>query len=663
MINADRSSKLASSSSTNSRISTELESRASQSTVFRGSMGGDLRRRFPVGAEVHGGSVSFRVWAPRCHRVAAVIDTPSGSVECPLSPEGNGYFEVQTRTARAGSRYQFRLDDGTFLYPDPVSRFQPEGPHGPSEVIDSGTFPWTDYDWTGVSRHGQVIYELHVGTFTPQGTWAAAEDKLPWLADFGITLIELMPVAEFSGEFGWGYDGVNLFAPTRLYGRPDEFRHFVDRAHALGLGVILDVVYNHFGPDGNYHHAFSRDYFTDRYSTDWGEAINFGDENSRPVREFVTTNGCYWITEFHLDGLRIDATQNIYDSSDEHILQQLCRGAREAAGGRSIYIVGENESQDVRHVVPLEENGFGMDSLWNDDLHHTALVALTGHSEAYYSDYQGTPQEFISAIKWGYLYQGQWYEWQQRKRGTSTLNVDPASFVSFLENHDQVANSGKGQRPHQVACPGRYRALTALILLSPATPMLFQGQEFGATTPFFYFAAHRPDLARLVDEGRKKFLAQFPSLASPKIQEIIRDPAERSTFELSKLDWEQADRNVEAVALHRDLLRLRKSDPTLQRKRPRIDGAVLSPEAFLLRYFDEEFGDRLLLVNLGRDLRLSPCPEPLLAEPAGQKWTVGWSSEDPQYGGLGTPPLSRKGRWFLPGNAAMFLTVEPSTAS
>jgi maltooligosyltrehalose trehalohydrolase len=611
-------------------------------------------RRFPVGAEVTSQGAHFRVWAPQCRSIKAVIEKQDGVLQCSLQSENNGYFSGHCREALAGDRYHFLLDDSAFRFPDPVSRFQPEGPHGPSQLVDPA-FAWTDRDWKGVGHYGQVIYELHIGTFTHEGNWEAAAKKLPLLKDIGITAVEVMPVADFNGDFGWGYDGVNLFAPTRLYGHPDDFRKFIDRAHALELGVILDVVYNHFGPDGNYHHAFSRDYFTDRYETDWGEAINFDGENSGPVREFVTTNAAYWISEFHIDGLRLDATQNIYDTSKDNILEAITRSAREAAGERSVYIVAENELQIVDHVRPRDEGGYGMDSLWNDDLHHTAMVALTGHAEAYYTDYKGTPQEFVSCMKWGYLYQGQWYKWQQKKRGTSSRHVDPSCFVSFLENHDQVANSGKGQRVHQISNPGNFRAITALVVLLPSTAMLFQGQEFGSSRPFFYFASHRPDLARLVDEGRKKFLKQFPSLASDQMQQLIPDPASEQTFQRSKLDWTERERNTEMVDLHRDLITLRREDPVLSKRRPELDGAVLSHDAFLMRIFDADMKDRLLIVNLGHDLHLIPCPEPLLAEPDGHFWSVLWSSENPKYGGHGTPPLEKDKHWFLPGRAAVLL--------
>ncbi len=404
----------------------------------------DVPRRLPVGVEVlPQGGTHFRVWAPRRQRVAVVIE---GEPDILLRTEEDGYFSGLVAVAQAGTLYHFRLDGASTLYPDPVSRCQPQGPHGPSQVIDPATFHWTDDGWRGPAREGQVIYELHLGTFTAEGTWQAAARQLPDLADVGITLIEVMPVADFPGRFGWGYDGVNLFAPCRLYGSPDDMRRFVDQAHALGLGVILDVVYNHFGPDGNYVREFSEHYFTDRHTTDWGEPINFDDPQSGPVREFYVANAGYWIDEFHLDGLRLDATQNIYDDSADHILAAIARRVRQAARGRRTYLVAENEPQQVRLVKPADRGGYGLDALWNDDFHHTALVALTGHNEAYYIDYLGSPQEFISSLKWGYLYQGQHYQWQGHGRGTPALAVPPSAFVHFLSNHDQVANSAHGLR-------------------------------------------------------------------------------------------------------------------------------------------------------------------------------------------------------------------------
>jgi maltooligosyltrehalose trehalohydrolase len=556
--------------------------------------------------------------------------------------------------------YRFRLDADSTHYPDPISRFQPQGPHGPSEVVDPRTFSWSDHAWPGVAREGQVIYEMHIGTFTSEGTWEAAIRELPALAELGITLLEVMPVADFSGDFGWGYDGVNQFAPTRLYGPPDAFRRFVDRAHALGMGVILDVVYNHFGPDGNYLKQFAEEYFTNRYDNEWGDAINLDGPGARPVREFFLTNAAYWIEEYHLDGLRLDATQQIFDTSKPHILAEISGRIRTAARGRLAYIVAENEPQETRLVRPIEHGGYGIDSLWNDDFHHSALVALKGHREAYYTDYLGKPQEFVSTAKWGFLYQGQRYSWQKKRRGAPALDLAPANFVTFLENHDQVANTGRGLRVRQLISPGRYRAMTALLLLGPGTPMLFQGQEFGSTRPFYFFADHGPELAKLVREGRVKFLSQFPSLAASEIVSLVADPGSRDTFDRCKLSSDERQTNGDIVALHRDLLKLRREDPAFRAQRPRgVDGAVLGPDAFVLRYFVEGNEDRLLLVNLSRDLILHEAPEPLLAPPDGKAWAVRWSSDDWAYGGSGfVPPESDEGVWRIAGEAAVVLVPQ-----
>ena len=609
-------------------------------------------RRLPIGGEVAPqGGVHFRVWAPRASRVEVDLDER----RILLNPGPDGYHAGLVPGIRAGARYTYRLEGGG-RYPDPASRFQPDGPHGPSEVIDSRPFPWTDQRWAGVPREGQVLYEMHVGTFTSAGTWEAAAQELPALARTGVTVVEVLPVADFVGEFGWGYDGVNLFAPTRLYGRPDDFRAFVNRAHVAGLGVILDVVYNHLGPDGNYLGEFAPDYFTARHRTDWGAAINFDGPGSGPVREFFVANAEYWIEEFHLDGFRFDATQDIHDDSPDHILAAIARRARAKAAPRRLYLIAENEPQDVRLVRPATAGGYGLDALWNDDFHHSALVALTGRAEAYYQDYAGTPQELVSAVKRGYLYQGQPYAWQEKPRGTPTSDIPPMAFVNFLQNHDQVANSLAGLRGDRLTSPGRYRAMTTLLLLAPATPMLFQGQEFGASSPFLYFADLPPELAKLARAGRAEFLAQFPSLAGPEAQAALPDPADRLTFERSKLDLAERERHGATHALHVDLLRLRREDPVFRAQGAgSVDGAVLGSEVFALRFFGAaaDSDDRLLCLNLGRDLTLPAVAEPLLAPSAGSAWTLLWSSEAVRYGGAGTPELDPSVRWFLPGHTAL----------
>jgi maltooligosyltrehalose trehalohydrolase len=619
-------------------------------------------RRLPFGAEVvPGGGVHFRVWAPACRRVAVTFGGGAApDVELAREPGGSGTFSGLAAAAAAGDLYRYRLDGGE-VFPDPASRFQPEGPHGPSRVVDPSAYEWRDDGWRGPSPRGQVIYELHTGTFTPEGTWAAAARRLPELAELGVTMVEVMPVAEFAGRFGWGYDGVDLFAPTRLYGEPDDLRRFVDGAHGLGLAVVLDVVYNHFGPDGNYLERFSPGYFTDRHSTGWGRAIDF--EGAPEVRELFIANAAYWIAEYHLDGLRLDATQDIHDRSAEHILAAVGRAARQAAAalppGRSAWLVAENEPQDSRLVRPVEQGGYGLDAIWNDDFHHAAMVALTGRAEAYYMDYRGSPQELVSAARRGTLYQGQRYRWQGKRRGTPALDLPRHAFVAFLQNHDQVANSARGERLHRLASPACLRAMTALLLLGPATPLLFQGQELCASAPFVFFADHHPELAAAVRHGRRELLAQFPSLADPAAQAAIPDPGSPATFERCKLDpaERRAPDHAAALALHRDLLWLRREDPVFRLQGAAgIDGAVLGPAALVLRWF-ARVGDRLLVVNLGAELELTPAPEPLLAPPLGGSWQVLWSSEDPRYGGGGAPPPEDgSGGWRLPGQAAVALS-------
>ena len=605
------------------------------------------------------GGVHFRVFAPERKRVAVVVEAGAG-VEArtlELTREESGFHSALADGLGAGARYKIRLDDGDQLLPDPASRFQPEGPHGASEVIDPSTFAWTDSAWPGISLRGQVIYELHIGTFTPEGTYASAMRELAELKAAGITLLEIMPLAEFPGRFGWGYDGVDLYAPSHLYGRPDDLRAFIDHAHSLGLGVILDVVYNHFGPSGNYLTQFTPHYFTDKYKNDWGAALDF--ETSPGVRSYFVDNGAYWVEELHFDGLRLDATQNIEDASPKHVLAELGERARAAAGKRSIVIVSENEPQHTKLARPPAQGGYGLDGLWNDDFHHSARVALTGHSEAYYSSTKGTPQELISALKWGFLFQGQLYPWQKAPRGMPALDLAPEAFIVYLQNHDQVANSATGQRLDRMTSPGRYRAMTVLTLLAPGTPMLFQGQEFAASAPFLYFADHEPDLAALVQKGRGEFLRQFPTLADEKTHRLFVPPHEDSAFTQSKLDLRERVTHRAAYDLVKDLLRLRREDPTFAAQRSDwMHGAVLGPEALALRYVTHGAGDRLVLLNLGRDLDLTQLAEPLLAPPLGSRWRVLFSSEDPRYDGTGTPHPGEDGQRTLVGASALVLAPE-----
>jgi maltooligosyltrehalose trehalohydrolase len=618
---------------------------------------GQLRRRLPVGVELQpDGSAHFRVWAPRPHSVRLVVDGEAGpGQEIPLDREDGGYFSALVPDVRAGRKYRYQLDGR--LFPDPASRYQPDGPFGPSQTVDPTSYAWRDSTWRGITLDGQVLYELHVGTFTREGTWRAAMEYLPRLKETGITTLEIMPVAEFAGEFGWGYDGVFPYAPTRLYGTPDDFRAFVDHSHRLGLGVILDVVYNHLGPAGCVHREYAHAYFTDKYENEWGDSLNFDGPDSDPVREYFIANSAYWIDEFHLDGLRLDAIQSINDRSPDHFVAAATRRAREAAPTREILIVAENEKQQSG-FLRTGRAGSAIDAVWNDDFHHSAVVAMTGRREAYYSDHRGSPQEFISAAKRGYLFQGQRYAWQKQPRGTRTDGIHPAAFVTFLENHDQIANSGHGDRLHRLVAPARYRAMTGLLLLLPSTPMLFQGQEFCTSSRFLYFAHHDGELAEAVRKGRAGFVAQFPSAATAQAQALMERPDDRATFEVCKLRWEEWTANQQCWMLHRDLLALRRSDFAfpLRRDSAAIDGAVIAQDAFVLKYLAANARDeRLLVVNLGPDLVERSLAEPLVAPPDAHVWTMRWSSEDVAYGGAGAYPVVTPEGWRVPGNSTTVL--------
>lgn len=564
----------------------------------------------------------------------------------------DGYFHADVPVG-AGTRYRFKLDDGQ-TYPDPASRYQPDGPHGPSMVIDPTSFKWTDQHWTGPARERAVLYELHVGTFTPDGTWRAAAVELDALADLGVMAVEILPLADFPGRFGWGYDGVNYFAPTRLYGEPDDMRRFVDRAHALGVGVILDVVYNHAGPDGNYLDRFSPRYFSDAV-TDWGRAFNFDGPDSAHVRAFFETNAAYWIDEFHLDGLRLDATQQIYDQSHPRIFQTIVEAARRAGGSRSVWTVAENEPQDARLCRPVWAGGDGIDAMWNDDFHHTAMVAATGAREAYYTDYLGSPQEFITCAKRGFLYQGQWYSWQKNGRGTPASDLPHLAFVAFLQNHDQLANSEKGERLHLLTPPGRHRALTALLILGPWMPMLFQGQEFSSSSPFLYFADHQPPLREAVSEGRATFLRQFPSLAKILDERDLDAPHAVETFRRSQIDHQERRHNQDVWRMHRELMTLRRTDPAFSAgEAVSIEGEVIGAKAFVLRFTAAGSPPRILIVNLGEAAPLAVAPYPLLAPPS-RPWSLVWSSDDPAWGGDGTESLRFRDDWYVPADSAWVL--------
>lgn len=606
------------------------------------------------GATLTDAGTQFVLWAPDKNRAVVEIE---GVGSFPLSADDDGYFYAAVSDIGVGARYKFRLDDGPAM-PDLASRWQPDGSDGHSVVV-SEAFDWTDAGWAGPETRDQVIYELHVGTFTSGGTWNAAREKLQHLRDLGVTVIQVMPIGCFKGTFGWGYDTTLPYAPYAPYGTPDELRAFIDAAHGLGIGVILDVVYNHAGM-GDHYHAYSEHFFTQSHGNEWGSGFNYDGEKSRSVRDFMVGNAAYWVRAFHFDGLRIDAAQAMFDDSETHIIAELAEAVREAAKPRRAYIVVENQPQERQMIADPKEGGYGLDGMYSDDFQHAVRVAATGHNDFYYRDYLGTPQEIVSALKYGFLYQGQRSDMRDKAYGTYNLDTPAEHFVHFLENHDQVANSAKGWRLAKLMSPARSRAITPLLLLGPQTPCLFQGQEFGSTKSFLYFAGRTGEEAEAVAEGRKKGLMDFPSVTDPEMLATLARPDDPATFESSRLDWSELTSNAELLALHRDLLSLRKSEPAFSQKSARrIDGAVISKGAFVLRFFMADPSQhRLLLCNLGRDLHMAVTPEPLLAPPDGHRWVLEWSSEHPKYAGAGRRPVEPEKFWILPGDCTLVLRAE-----
>jgi maltooligosyltrehalose trehalohydrolase len=549
----------------------------------------------PLGAHPGPEGVIFGVWSTRAKSMHVVIDDFG---EFPLEPVGGAVFAGTVSGIGARARYRFRIDDGD-AFPDPRSRFQPTGVHGPSEVVDPGTFMWTNTDWPRLSADELVIYELHVGTFTPEGTFRAAIERLPELASLGVTAIELMPVADFPGERNWGYDAVSPFAPARCYGSPDDLRTLVDAAHGYGLGVILDVVYNHLGPDGNYLRVYSDEYFTHKHLTPWGDAINYDGPGSQQVRDFVIDNAVGWVRDFHVDGFRFDATEQIVDSSDRHILAEIGLAAR-AATDRPIVLVAEEARNLVRVVHDPAEGGWGLDASWADDFHHVLKVRLTGIRDHYYADYQGTLSELAATINEGFLYQGQISGFRSRPRGTRVTDEPASSFVFCIQNHDQVGNQPFGERLHHDIDRDRYATASALLLFLPQTVLLFMGQEFLASTPFLFFTDHHDELGQLVTKGRRQEFSGLRGFGRSDMTDSIPDPQAESTFTGSKLNWVERERNAGMVHLYAAMLRLRREDPVLRvsdRARTRAEGQ--GADILTVRRWTND-QERVLVANFGR---------------------------------------------------------------
>ncbi|MGD9934644.1 MAG: malto-oligosyltrehalose trehalohydrolase [Dehalococcoidia bacterium] len=602
-----------------------------------------------LGAIAGADGTQFRVWAPKPRTVELVIERAGGQIRLPLSATGDGYYETTVTNAGDGGHYGYLLD-GEGPFPDPCSRSQPDGVHGLSEVAGGGAFGWTDAGWVRPPFRDLVIYECHIGTLTDDGTFDSAVAVLPSLKEMGVTAVEVMPVAAFPGRWGWGYDGVAMFAPMAAYGGPEGMRRFVDAAHGAGLAVILDVVYNHFGPDGNYTGLYSDGYVTDGYETPWGKAINFDGVGSEGCRTFFRENLLHWLHEYHIDGFRFDATHAIFDRSAVHILAELATAAAgTATSGQRPYLIAESHENDARYMTPVGRGGFGFDAVWTDDFHHSIRTALLGENEGYFRGFTGTATELGRVIRQGFLYEGQFDEGFGDKRGTRARSAPWPSFVYCIQNHDQVGNRPFGDRLNTTAAHGDYLSVSLLLLLLPQTPMLFQGQEFLSTKPFLYFSDHSPQLGKLVTEGRRREFAGFSAFNDPAIREAIPDPQAASTFHRSVLDADEAEvaPGLLARSLYRAALQLRRDDPTLRAYRERRLPIRTRTRGRCLELIFESARRRLrIIVNAGDRASLDGMPETA---------TVVLASNEGRFGGNGQAPVFEAGRIAVPGHTTIVL--------
>ena len=510
------------------------------------------------------GGVLFRLWAPQAKRIDLSLIIGSGARQIvPMQAQEKGWFELHHLTAKEGDLYQYRIDEG-LLVPDPVSRLQAADIHGPSVICNPEKYIWHDSDWQGRPWQETVVYELHVGTFSPQGTFKGVTERLDYLVDLGITAIEIMPIAQFPGNFNWGYDGALLFAPCNIYGEPAELKELVDAAHRKGLMVFLDVVYNHFGPEGNYLYVYAKDaFFTEKFYTPWGAAINFSGQDSRIVRDFYIANVLYWIKEYHFDGLRFDAVHSIFDQLSPDILEEIAEKVHEEIGSRRhIHLVLENDNNCAAYLSRKADGSPQyFTAQWNDDFHHACHTLLTGETEGYYSDYSDRPIDHLGrCLTEGFAYQGERSPYRQNiSRGEPSAHLPPLAFVSFLQNHDQIGNRALGERLVSLCDPQDLKILVALFLLAPSPPLLFMGEEFGARGPFFFFCNFTSELAESVTEGRRKEFEKFAQFRSPQSRKRIPDPNSEATFQMSKLDWAVVDRSDHSdfLKFYRYLLKLR----------------------------------------------------------------------------------------------------------
>ena len=530
----------------------------------------------PFGAELSAAGARFRLWAPAARQVELDFTVHGSRRSLEMSTLADGWFEATVADAPAGTRYAFRIDGGLTV-PDPASRFNPDDVHRPSMVVDPLAYEWRDAGWKGRPWEDAVIYELHVGAFTPAGSFVAAIERLGYLADLGVTAVELMPLADFPGRRNWGYDGVLPFAPDASYGTPDELKRLIDAAHSRSLMVFLDVVYNHFGPEGNYLHAYAPQFFNPAHHTPWGAAINYDGAQSRTVRDFFIHNALYWLEEYRFDGLRLDAVDWIVDESSPDILVELASSVREGPGaGRHIHLVLENDRNEAHYLGrDGERRPLHATAQWNDDIHHAAHVVVTGEVDGYYADYAARPLwYFARCLAEGFGYQGGPSPYRGNiARGEPSVHLPPDAFVSFLQTHDQVGNRAFGERIGHIANPRALRAAVACILLAPSPPLLFMGEEFSASTPFLFFCDFGPELALAVTQGRRKQFSRFARFADPALQATIPDPNNEATFERSKLVWSEAGDpgHREWSELYRECLGIREAHIA-----PRLRGATPS---------------------------------------------------------------------------------------
>jgi malto-oligosyltrehalose trehalohydrolase len=590
----------------------------------------------PFGAELQAdGGVRFQIWAPSHERLTLRLGGEERDLA--LERQAGGWHTLTTARAHSGSRYQYVLPDGTAV-PDPASRFQPDDIHGPSEVMDPTSYRWQDAGWRGRPWHEAILYELHIGCFTAEGSFRAARERLRHLAELGVTAIELMPLSDFPGRRNWGYDGVLPYAPDASYGHPDQLKALIDSAHSLGLMVLLDVVYNHFGPEGNYLGLYAPQFFSSRHQTPWGAALNFDGRDSRPVREFVIHNALYWLTEFHFDGLRLDAVHAILDDSPLHILAELAQRVRAALPDREVHLLLENEHNEVswlergKHGAPLL-----FDAQWNDDLHHVLHTAATGDTQGYYADYQGQTQHLGRALAEGFAFQGELMAYRGSERGQPSGHLPPTAFVAFLQNHDQIGNRALGERIAQLAAPDAVRAVTALYLLLPQIPMLFMGEEWQSRQPFLFFCDFGAELGAAVIRGRRQEFARFPAFQDESARERIPNPQAEATFRSSKLDWTHTEQPEAAAALnwYRELLAVRRRHivPLL----PSLTGGgefkPLGAAAVQVQWRTTKDAQLTLVANLKSEAAALPLDEGGLLWQEGQvdaagsfgPWTVRWS--------------------------------------